>query len=113
MKASHDNAPSGLLWRYSWLFILTIGMAKRLLCRGFFYSPHNSMNESCKMLFAGQQQVSAGRIQDVQTQKSPELPALGLIAQKESVFFIAVTGDTDQSFPVLLHNLQCADDPSA
>jgi len=80
-----------------------------LLRLGIFVARRDNMSVSCKMLFAGQQQGSAGRIQDVQTQKSPELAALGLIAQKESVFFIAVT-DPTPICSVLLHNLQCADD---
>ncbi len=34
----------------------------------------------------GINQAHKSRIQNVQTQKSPELPALGLIAQRESVY---------------------------
>lgn len=48
--------------------------------------------ESCKMSGMGINQAPKGRVQNVQTQKSPELPAPGLNAQNESVFFIAGLG---------------------
>lgn len=113
MKASHNNAPSGLLCRYSWPAIPTIGMAKRLLRMGFFQVRYDRASGSCKMLVNGHQASPKGGIQEVQTQKSPELPAPGLNAQNESVCFFAVTDHGRQSVSVLLHNLQCANDPNA
>lgn len=112
MKASHNNAPSGLLCRYSWPAIPTIGMAKRLLRMGFFQVRSDSMSDSCKMSGMGINQAHYSRIQNVRTQKSPKRATSGLNAQNESVLFFAVT-DPTPICSVLLHNLQCADDPSA
>jgi hypothetical protein len=61
----------------------------------------------------GINQAHKGGIQEVQTQKKPGVTSSRLNCTEESVYFFAVTDHGHQSVSVLLHNLQCANDPNA
>lgn len=74
-------------WRENVVASLTMRLDNILTALGNFYDSSQKLGALCKMLMLpSDEQATSTGIRDVQTQKSPELPAPGLIAQKESVF---------------------------